>query len=82
MLKQLNLLRKRVALQVTKESIYACMYVNSALLRKVKHLRLLKLLIVKTHNCLKLQISVSATYSRNDSSSRLALAEIRWLLNA
>ena len=82
MLKQLNLLRKRVALQVTKESIYACMYVICALLRKVKHLRSLKLLIVNTHNCLKLQISVSATYSRNDSSSRLALAVIRWFLNA
>ena len=39
MLKQLNLLRKRVALQVTKESIYACMYVICALLRKIKHLR-------------------------------------------
>ena len=82
MLKQLNLLRKRVALQVTKESIYACIYVICALLRKVKHLRSLKLLIVNTHNCLKLQISVSATYSRNDSSSLLALAVIRWLLNA
>ena len=32
MLKQLNLLRKRVALQVTKEIIYACMYVICALL--------------------------------------------------
>ena len=82
MLKQLNLLRKRVALQVTKEIIYACMYVICALLRKIKHLRSLKLLTVNTHNCLKLQISVSATYSRNDSSSLLALAVIRWLLNA
>ena len=45
-------------------------------------LRSLKLLIVNTHNCLKLQISVSATYSRNDSSSLLALAVIRWFLNA
>ena len=82
MLKQLNLLRKRVALQVTKESIYACMYVICALLRKIKHLRSLKLLIVNRHNCLKLQISVSATYSRSDSSSLLALAVIRWFLNA
>ena len=82
MLHKLNLLRKRVALQVTKESIYACMYVICALLRKVKHLRSLKLLIVNTHNCLKLQISVSATYSRNDSSSLLALAVIRWFLHA
>ena len=54
MLKQLNLLRKRVALQVTKEIIYACMYVICALLRKIKHLRSFKLLIVNTHNCLKL----------------------------
>ena len=37
---------------------------------------------VITHNCLKLQISVRATFTRDDSSSRLALAVIRWFLNA
>ena len=37
---------------------------------------------VNTHNCLKLQISVRSTFTRDDSSSRLALAVIRWFLNA
>ena len=43
MLKKLNLLRKRVTLQVTKDSMYACMYVICALLGKFKHLTSLKL---------------------------------------
>ena len=41
--KKKMLLRKRVTLQVTKDIMYACMYVICTLLRKFKHLRSLKL---------------------------------------
>ena len=53
-------------------------------LQTIKEVQALKIIetLVNTHNCLKLQISVSATYTRNDNSSCLALAVIRWFLNA
>ena len=53
-------------------------------LHAIKEVQAFKIIetLVNTHNCLKFQISVSATYTRNDSSSRLALAVIRWFLNA
>ena len=53
-------------------------------LHAIKEVQAFKIIetLVNTHNCLKFQISVSATYTRNDSSSRLALAMIRWFLNA
>ena len=43
-------------------------------LRAIKEVQALKIIEtpVNTHNSLKLQISVSGTYTRNDSSSRLA----------
>ena len=41
--KKKMLLRKRVTLQVTKDIMYACMYVICTLFRKFKHLRSLKL---------------------------------------
>ena len=53
-------------------------------LHAIKEVQVFKIIetLVNTHNCLKFQISVSPTYSRNDSSFRLALAVIRWFLNA
>ena len=53
-------------------------------LHAIKEVQAFKIIdtLVNTHNCLKFQISVSPTYSRNDSSFRLALAVIRWFLNA
>ena len=53
-------------------------------LHAIKEVQAFKIIetLVNTHNCLKLQVSVSATHTRNDSSSRLALAVIRWVLNA
>ena len=53
-------------------------------LRAIKGVQAFKIIEtpVNTHNYLKLQISLSATYTRNDSSSRLALAVIKWFLNA
>ena len=53
-------------------------------LHAIKEVQAFKIIetLVNTHNCLEFQISVSPTYSRNDSSFRLALAVIRWFLNA
>ena len=53
-------------------------------LHAIKEVQAFKIIetLVNTHNCLKFQISVSPTNSRNDSSFRLALAVIRWFLNA
>ena len=48
-------------------------------LHAIKEVQAFKIIesLVNKHNCLKLQISVSVTYTHNDSSSRLALAVIR-----
>ena len=62
--------------------MHVCMHVRD--LHAIKEVQAFKIIEtpVNTHNCLKLQISVRATFTRDDSSSRLALAVIRWFLNA